>query len=310
MLRRRFYSYLLLLFGLLLGASCHKNKENPKSPPVANAGSDQTIQLPVSSATLTGAGSTNNGTIQAYIWSVASGPGSPVIANPGVASTTISGLVAGTYTLQLKVIDGAGLSDLDSMLIIVNPAIPQTVTLQPGNNNTNEINFVIIGTTNMSAHDIDLDAASWTNGGNSTTLRGAFRFDLSGIPANATINSAYLSLYSNPTPINGNLTDANFGSNNSMYLRRITGPWDGNTVTWQSQPATTTTDQIMIPHTALSTLDLTNIDVTALVNAMRGSSNYGFMIQLQNETPFNIRQFCSSNHSVAAKRPKLVVTYQ
>lgn len=307
---RALITVVLILSTFSILTACHKKKETPKVPPVANAGADQTIQLPVSSVSLSGSGSTNNGTIQAYIWSVVSGPGSPVIANPGVASTTLSELVAGTYVIQLKVIDGAGLYDLDSMSVLVNPPLPQTLTLQPGNNTANELNFAVVGSTNASAHDIDLDAAAWTSGGNLTYLRGAVRFDLSSIPASATIISAKLSLYSNPTPINGNQTDANFGSNNSMFLRRIVSPWDGNTATWATQPSTTTTDQILIPHTTQSTLDLIDIDVKTLVNAMRSSSNYGFMIQLQDETFYNIRQFCSSNHSVTTKRPKLVVVYQ
>jgi hypothetical protein len=95
-----------------------------------------------------------------------------------------------------------------------------------------------------------------------------------------------------------------------MYIRRITNSWDGNTATWQTQPATTTTDQLLIPHTNQGFLDLTDLDVKVLIDAMRTSGNYGFMMILQNETIYTIRQFCSSHHSNTAKHPKLVIVYQ
>jgi len=148
------------------------------------------------------------------------------------------------------------------------------------------------------------------DGGTPWYLRGAVRFDLSGISATATIVSAKLTLYSHPNPINGDLTNANSGSNNPMFIRRITSNWNGNTATWQTQPSTTAVNQISIPHTNQSFLNLVDVDVTQLVSDMRASGNFGFMMILQNESPYNIRQFCSSNHPTAAKHPKLVITYQ
>lgn len=304
----------ILSLAIILLGSCKKEYITniaPLDPPVANAGNSFVIQLPTSTATLTGSGTTTNGQIVGYLWSLVSGPSVPVINSPSSATTVVNGMTStGKYIFQFMVIDSAGLTGVDTTSVTVVAGTIQTLTLQPGNNNANELNFAVVGTTNVSAHDIDLDAAAWTSGGSATYLRGAVRFDLSSIPAGATIISAKLSLYSNPTPINGDLVNANSGPNNSMFIRRILVPWDGNTATWQTQPSTTTTGQISIPHTALPTLDLVDVDVKTLVDAMRISGNYGFMMILQNETAFNIRQFCSSNHSNTAKRPKLVVVYQ
>jgi hypothetical protein len=47
-----------------------------------------------------------------------------------------------------------------------------------------------------------------------------------------------------------------------------------------------------------------------LVVDMLNSGNNGFMIMLQNEVIYNIRDFCSSTYPDASKHPKLVVTYQ
>jgi hypothetical protein len=280
------------------------------NPPIADAGNSQTIQLPVNNATLTGTGTTTNGNITGYLWSLISGPNIPVIAQPASASTNVTGMIAGTYYFQFKVTDNIGLIGLDTTSVIVNPPPPQTLTLQPSNNTSNELNFAVTGSQNVSSHDKDLDAGAWTSGGLNTYLRGAFKFDLSSIPVNATIISAKLTLYSIPDPTNGDLVNANSGSNNAMYIRRIIGNWDGSTATWQTQPATTATDQILIPHTNQPFLDLIDLDVKTLIDAMRTNGNYGFMLNLQNETAYTIRQFCSSFHSNAAKHPKLVIVYQ
>jgi hypothetical protein len=208
-------------------------------------------------------------------------------------------------------IDNAGLTGVDTTRIIVNASPVQTLTLQPANNIANEIHFA--GNNmgyNGSAHDIDLTAGAWTTGGSPLFLRGAFKFDLTTIPASATILTAKLSLYSNPTPINGDLTNANSGTNNTFYIRRITSNWSGLTATWQTQPSNTTANQITIPHTGLSSLDLIDIDVVNIVRDMQTSNNYGFIMILQDEAPYAIRQFCSSVHSIASKRPKIVITYQ
>ena len=91
--------------------------------PVANAGPDQTITLPTSSVTLTGSGQENGGTIASYKWVQLTGANTATIANANAASTGVSGLVAGTYTFQLTVTDGAGKTATDAVTITVNPAV-------------------------------------------------------------------------------------------------------------------------------------------------------------------------------------------
>jgi hypothetical protein len=306
---------LFQIFALLslpfLSVCCQKeNEELTLNIPVATAGNSQTIQLPTSMVTLTGSGTSKNGKIVGYLWSLVSGPNVPLILSPSSATTIINNLTVGSYLFQLMVVDSIGLTGVDTLSISVNPAPAQTLSFQPANNTANELNFAVHNGLNVSSHDIDLDAQAWTKGGTALTARGAFKFDLSAIPANATIVSAKLSLYSNPAPINGDQIVANSGSNNAMYIRRITSNWSGLTATWQTQPSTDLSSQILIPHTNQPFLDLLDIDVKNLVSTMVSTNNYGFMITLQNEVTYTTRQFCSSNHSSAAKRPKLVVVYQ
>ncbi|HEY4061601.1 MAG TPA: PKD domain-containing protein [Puia sp.] len=93
-------------------------------PPSAGAGSAQSIQLPVSSVTLTGTASGNAGaTISSTAWSQTGGPATAVIAAAGSLSTGLSGLtVAGTYTFELTATDNNGLTATASVNVIVKAA--------------------------------------------------------------------------------------------------------------------------------------------------------------------------------------------
>lgn len=96
----------------------------PNEPPVANAGEDQTISLPTTTATLTGTGIDPDGTIAGYAWVKISGPTGGSITSPTSASTGITGLQQGTYAYQLTVTDNSGATGSDFVQIIVEPAIP------------------------------------------------------------------------------------------------------------------------------------------------------------------------------------------
>jgi hypothetical protein len=239
-----------------------------------------------------------------------SGPNVPSINSPGSRITTVTGFISGTYLFQLMATDSAGLTGVDTTSVLVNPSAIQTLTLQP-TNNSNEVLFGVIGSTAVTdPAPPEVVAAAWTTGGAPTFYRGAFKFDLSSIPATATILTAKLTLYSNPTPLNGDLINANSGPNNAMFISRITGGWTAATMNWFTQPPVSSTDQVSIAHTSQSFLDLTDVDVKNMVAAMVSGTNYGFMIRLQNESIYNDRDFCSSRYSNAAKHPKLVITYQ
>lgn len=304
--------FVAFLLTTLLFISC--NKPDPvivPKPPVANAGADQTIQLPLQSFTLTGSATTPQGSISGSLWSLISGPNVPTINSPASATTTVGNFVAGTYLFQYRVNNTDGLTGLDTTKIIVNPSPIVTLTLQPANNTTETH---IIGGPSLDLYDPtapEFAAAAWTINGASAYYRGLVKFDLSSIPANATIVSAKLTLYSNPTPLNGNHVDPNFGSDNSMFIERIASNWSSATAKWSNLPATTSSNRISIPHTSQKILDLVDLDVKNLVSEMISTNtNYGFMIRLQNDVIYNSRIFCTSKYSNASKHPKLVVVYQ
>jgi hypothetical protein len=87
-------------------------------PPTANAGEDQTVTLPALPVTLAGSGSDPDGTIVSYSWTKVSGVGG-VITSPNSATTSVVGLVVGTYTFRLTVTDNGGAIATDEVTIRV-----------------------------------------------------------------------------------------------------------------------------------------------------------------------------------------------
>jgi hypothetical protein len=93
----------------------------PNQLPVITVGSAQTITLPVSSVNLTGSATDADGTIASYLWTKVSGTGG-TISNPNAASTTVTGLTAGSYSFNLKATDNAGGSSNKTVAVTVNAA--------------------------------------------------------------------------------------------------------------------------------------------------------------------------------------------
>lgn len=187
-------------------------------------------------------------------------------------------------------------------------ACPDTIlTLSPSNSPTETFvysyypNTPGIGTTNLLA-------AAWTHNGTPSTARSLLKFDFL-IPAGATVRSAKLSLYAaSPHPNSGNLIDAHYGTSNAMAVQRVTSVWNATNVTWNSQPSTTTVNQVVLPNSTSASQNDTDIDVTQLVKDMQQYGNNGFSLKLINEIHYNSRQYFSSYHSDPAKHPKLVIT--
>src|SRR5215204_629670 len=94
--------------------------------PTVNAGTDQTIVLPASSVTLTGTASDPDGSIASYSWSKVSGPAGGTITSPSSSSTTVTGLVQGSYTFRLTVTDNQGATGTSDVNVTVNPSTPSS----------------------------------------------------------------------------------------------------------------------------------------------------------------------------------------
>ena len=130
--------------------------------PIADAGPDKSITLPLNFTTLTGSGTDPDGTIVSYKWSKISGPSLGVIANLNLPVIDIISLVQGTYQFELAVTDNNGAIGRDTMQI----------TMWPGNSNqppvANAGNGITISspassvTLNGSGNDPDGRVASYS----------------------------------------------------------------------------------------------------------------------------------------------------
>lgn len=183
-----------------------------------------------------------------------------------------------------------------------------TLTISPANNPYEGLIINYYSNIVFSPHPQVL-IEGWTSGGAPHDVRALIKFDLTGIPAGAVIDSAKLYLYADLNPVNGNATDAMFGSSNSCYIQRITSNWTLPTsYTWSNPPATTALNQVIIPQST-SSFENTVVDIKSLVNDMLQFGNNGFLIKLITEVPYNSRQYYSSTNSDPNKRPKLIIKY-
>lgn len=90
-------------------------------PPTADAGSDVSITLPVSSVTLIGRGADPEGNAVNFNWTKKSGPSAGNIMSPSSANTDVVSLAQGTYVFTVAVTDDKGLVKTDDVSVFVNP---------------------------------------------------------------------------------------------------------------------------------------------------------------------------------------------
>lgn len=155
-----------------------------------------------------------------------------------------------------------------------------------------------------------LPSSAWTFSGTPAVVRGIIEFDLSAIGNGAVIDNAYLSLYAWGS-MNGFGQHSTLNGSNESWLQRITSTWDESTVTWNTQPTSTTQNQVSIPQSNGPSDDYLNIDVTSLVQDMidNPSTSFGFLLRLQNEEHYRQLNFASSDHDNYELRPKLVINF-
>lgn len=129
LLSKKFSFLLILCVSVLTFVSCiNKDVESPvpqsnNKPPVATAGADKVIVLPVNTVKLDGSTSKDpDGQITKYEWVKIDGPATFKIETPTKDTTTVSGLTEGMYSFKLIVADNKGLTNSDTVKVIVNKA--------------------------------------------------------------------------------------------------------------------------------------------------------------------------------------------
>ena len=149
---------------------------------------------------------------------------------------------------------------------------------------------------------------------------GRFYIDRPALPAEALhCNTSYLTAVANDYSYDliyarllqgiGNTVDAQYGSNNACYIQRITSSWSlPCPYSWNNPPTVTSANRVVIPQSVTSNDD-NIIQITQLVKDMVTNGNNGFLIKLQNEVTYNIRQYTASYSTNTAEHPKLVIYY-
>lgn len=135
-----------------------------------------------------------------------------------------------------------------------------------------------------------------------TTGRSFISFDLSSIPVGSKLNWAKLSLY-----------EYSFEGFNSCKLRRITSPWDYQTVSWRTQPSTTKRGQVSLANSQYVHEQYTDLNVWNLVQPMidSPSTSFGFALKLDTETgkTQRIMNIVASPTGTSKHFPRLILEY-
>lgn len=201
-----------------------------------------------------------------------------------------------------------------SLLVLINVNLyaqltNATLTLQPGSEGKDAVvSSRIPNTPVANGNNLEFIALAWTNNGVLDIYRGLIDFDMSEIPVGAQITNAVLYLYWDP--VSTNPGHSTLSGTNASIVQRITSNWTEATVTWNTQPTITTTNQVFVPQSSSGTQNY-EINITNLVKDYHNdpSGSFGFLVRLQTETVYRSIIFASGDHSNFNLHPKLVVDY-
>jgi Secretion system C-terminal sorting domain len=189
---------------------------------------------------------------------------------------------------------------------------PVTAIFQPGGGSSEDAIVDSYWTNTNSGAAAEIVAQAWTHSGASEISRSLIRFDLSSIPTNVFVTSAKLYLYNNPQSVNGlgNGQHSQLSGSNAAVINRVLSAWNESTVTWVTQPASDTVNQVFLPANSTPHQDYV-VDITAMTASMvaNPASNFGFILQEQIEIAYRCLLFASGDHPNDALHPKLEVTY-
>lgn len=189
------------------------------------------------------------------------------------------------------------------------PAKPQkyVITLQPGS----EGKDAMINNTGPSQNfpsNTYMHARAWTVNGILSIEKSLIQFDYSMIPAGAVITNATLTLFADTTLNTGSIGHSKLSGSNAWVFKRVTQVWEETTVTGNTEPST---DLVIQCAASTSPSQAYVLEITSWVaDEIANPTNYhGFLMQINDETPYRAVNFCSSDHPFALLRPKMVIEY-
>ena len=186
------------------------------------------------------------------------------------------------------------------------------ITLQPGPENGKDtfVHGLYYLTTTNYGDNPQFAAVAWTFDGIPGTVRGLIDFERPQIRQGLTLKSATLTLFAWDSSTCFGQHSGLTGSN-ACWLQRVTSAWDEHTVTWDTQPETTTEHQTEIPSTDSLVPFNTTVDVTGLVlDILKNTgTSFGFMLRLQDENYYRRMNYASSDHPNKDMHPKLELCF-
>ncbi len=109
--------------------------------PVAHAGADTSILLPVNNVTVIGNGKDSDGVIASYQWKKVAGPPLSMVVNPNNAITAINNLEEGIYQFELTVTDNLGATGKDTLVIkVIQPSLSSRLFIEQELDATSPVN--------------------------------------------------------------------------------------------------------------------------------------------------------------------------
>jgi Disaggregatase related repeat len=178
--------------------------------------------------------------------------------------------------------------------------------------NTSTLKVDALGDTNISE-----DSAS-SNYGSSSTIyvgrasgqgklyKGLLKFDVSGLPSNATVTAATLRL---------NQTTSTGSGSFDIGVYKIIATWNESSVKWSNFNANSNYDttQLAVTSVATGTTGFKEWSLPpALINEWIDGvpqPNYGLALVYESNSKGNVFQFASKENSTVGSRPQLVINY-
>lgn len=216
-------------------------------------------------------------------------------------------LADSSYILVVKIADTE--NNYTSVVVTINIVQGEEfeMVLRPGADGKDAIIHSLHPDNNYGNHP-QLLVSAWTDGGAPYITRAFFDFDLSSIPAGATILEAELTLYHHIA--NGNDGHSQISGTNHGVLKQVTEAWGESTITWNNQPATTDANAITVEASTSTTQNYV-FDLTSMIEEryLNPGERFGFMVNLQMESYYRSLAFGSGDAATPDVHPQLVVRY-
>ncbi len=140
-----------------MAATTRLNTKANNQDPIANAGSDITLAMPLSTTVLNGSASRDpNDIIVKYEWTKTAGPAAFTIQKPNFPVSNLTDLQIGSYTFQLKVTDEFGVVKTDEVNVVVTSILPVGISYFKGkiSGKWNNLTWATSSETNLDRFEI------------------------------------------------------------------------------------------------------------------------------------------------------------